>query len=154
MIPWNRCKRKRAEIAARVAAKRPRKRAERVEMCRDESEKSEQEHAFSGFLSPPHKAWPSSRGVGNAQGAQRGRQGTRSTAKRLTRPAARGRYPPRRRNCAGGDEPREVTARGAKRESARCRRQAWQGSTGTLGEPNTASGRRPSARPSGTRRQT
>ena len=85
MIPCNRCKRKRAEIAARVAAKRPRTRAERVEMCRDESEKSEQ-HAFSGFLHPPHKAWPSSRGVGNAQGARRGRQGTRSTAKRRARP--------------------------------------------------------------------
>ena len=84
MIPCNRCKPERAEIAARVAEKRLRRRAERVEMCRDESEKSER-HAFSGFSSPSRDAWSSSRGVGNTQGARRDRQGTRSTAKRLTR---------------------------------------------------------------------
>ena len=101
MIPCNRCKRERAEIAARVAAKRPRSRAERVEMCRDESEKSER-HAFSGFSSPSRDAWSSSRGVGNTQGARRDRQGTRSTAKRRVQGPARGRYPPCR--AAGGDE--------------------------------------------------
>ena len=147
MIPCNRCKRERSEIAARVAAKRPRSRAERVEMCRDESEKSEQ-HTFAGFLSPPHKAWPSSRGVGNAQGAQAKAHGRLQNG--LQGPAW-GRYPPRRRRRA------ELTAQGAKRKSARFRRQAWQGSTGKLGERahlRVGSTPKRAARTSGTRRQT
>ena len=118
MIPCNRCKRERAEIAARVAAKRSRRRAERVEMRRYESEKSAQ-HAFSGFLqSSSRDAWSSSRGVGNTQGAQRGRQGTHSTAKAKTAYKAPhgGAISLRRWRRA------EVTAQGAKRKSARCRR--------------------------------
>ena len=52
---------------------------------------------------------------------------------------ARGRIPPRRRRRV------EVGARGACGERVPRRRQAWWGSTGTLGEPSAASGRRPSA---------
>ena len=149
MIPCNRCRRKRPEIAARIGAKRPRRRAERAETSL-RSPRSPSSTPSRAFSSPPRDAWPSSRGVGNAQGARRGRQGTRSTAQNAVQNGAVqgrrawGRYPPRRWRRV------EVSARGAKRKSARCRRQAWRGSTSTLGEPSAASGRCP--RPGQSRR--